>query len=195
MKRDVRVVVAGALVLGSASCALVSGLSSLDVEDGTDASVPDVLAIDVAPKPDVATDGGVDVSPPLDGGVDVFVDAPKDAVIDTGPPSIQIQCGASTCPLTSTCCHNVFGNTFTCFADASACSGTSNYPVTCDVRSCPSNQVCCVTVTQGLGLGAACAASCGLPNTRLCAQDGAPCGNGLTCGPSVYTFPPYDICK
>ncbi len=197
MTRARHALVACVFASATASCALVSGLSSLDVDETSDASLPDVIGGDVAPQADVAVDSradasGIDVTPPpLDGGVDVAIDAAKDAAPDVA----SIQCGASTCPLTSVCCHRPFNQSFTCYADASACTGNGYYPVTCDVRSCTNNQVCCITVQQVIGLGASCSTTCSLPNTRLCLQDGAACPVGLTCAPSVSTFPPYDICK
>lgn len=188
MKRDARFVGAGALLLATASCALVSGLSSLDVDQAVDASVADSTTVDVVPQPDVSADAPGDVARPTDGGVDVGVDAPKDVGVDV---STSIQCGASTCPLSSTCCHKLFPQSFTC-SDASSCQ----YVVACDALSCKPGEVCCVTAFGGLGTSAACATTCASPNVRLCVpNNGPPCPNGTTCLPSDGGFVPYYICK
>lgn len=189
MKRDAWVVGGAALLLATASCALVSGLSSLDVGETVDASLDDVFVADVA-KPDAVVDGGGTTDspspPPTDTGV---ADAPRDSAIETGPPSIQ--CGASACPLTLSCCHKLFPSSFTC-SDASSCQ----YPITCDALSCKPGEVCCVTAFSGIGSSTACATTCNSPNVRLCAADGGPaCPNGLKCLPSDGGFVPYSICK
>lgn len=191
MKRSGRVALAGALLLATASCALVSGLSSLDVDETVDASVADATTFDVAPLPDVGTDalGDADAARPPDGSVDASTDAPRDIGPDT---PMSIQCGASPCPLTSTCCHKLFPQSFTCSADASNCQ----YVVACDALSCKPGEVCCVTAFGGLGTSAACATSCVSPNVRLCVpNNGPPCQNGTTCLPSDGGFVPYYICK
>ena len=190
MTRARHALVACVLASATVSCALVSGLSSLDVDETSDASVPDSTTLDVSP-PDVVIDArsDADAAGPLDAGIDAVADGPRDVGPDVVP---SIQCGASPCPLTSTCCHKLFPQSFTCSSDAGNCQ----YVVSCDALSCKPGEVCCVTGFGGLGTSTSCVTTCNSPNVRLCVPNNGPaCPNGTTCLPSDGGFVPYYLCK
>ncbi len=187
------------LVTFASGCALVSGLSGLDLDEGTDASIESGGPLDSSmdgardrgapPLPDV-------VQPPPDA---LASDAPSDApVSDAGA---VIQCGTSTCPTTDVCCNHLQNgkSTFTCGA-AGACKGNADYVMACDALSCGAGKRCCVTLTFNGGTvatAASCAANCttSLPLCRSDAGDASPpCNFGFTCQPHTQLVG-YEACS
>ncbi len=164
-------------------CALVSGLSSLDV--AADASVaPDGASVDVASS-ETPIDGAAGTDG-ADGG-DVTLDASVDAaVVDSGSPSV-LRCGASlTCNFaTQTCCS--VGNATSCIlGTASTCTadGGSAITIHCDYSGqCGKGEVCCgkfggpSTGTSTCTLPADCP---GFPGVRLC-RTSAECADAGVC--------------
>jgi hypothetical protein len=158
---------AGALCLGGvASCALVSGLSGLDVGEVVDASVtPDVTAIVDAPSERAVVDGGPDVPPGSD-----------DAAAE------PLRCGSdASCNVAQqTCCNT--GSKFACVGQG-ACDASV---VECNYGDqCPSGTICCmqnaiISVRISCKKATDCTGS--LLNWQLC-RTAAECGDGGQCSP------------
>lgn len=193
---------AGALAL--AGCALVSGLSNLDVGDASvgDASVFDVtvdVTADKAPVEDTSTDAG--------SGLDVVI-APD----VSPPPTIAIRCGPDPkklCAQPSICCRRTLdagGYTQTCESPQTCPLGGPNgaVPITCDGPSaCKSNEVCCAyyaSVIAPLNQIKCTTTKCDNYTTeqRMCGTDGGPpsaCLQGDTCSASTGSLPGYYFCN
>jgi hypothetical protein len=167
-------------LLASSGCALISGLSTLDVDDGRDASTLDANVQNV----DAAVEADAKV-PPSDSGS-------RDATSELGPNDLI--CGPTlTCAFPSQAC--CFGDAGTCYAsDGGVCSGT---PVVCDYTGqCPTGQVCCATLEQTKPKGSSCksAANCTAPTGyRLCRLDSECAGSGKCI--TVPTFNGYSYCQ
>jgi hypothetical protein len=188
-------VAACGVALTLSGCALVSGLSDLEVGDGGEPSLDATLDVQL-PVLDAGPDVGADV-----------VDAGTDANADAAPP-ITIMCDNLTCVLPDVCCRRGFadagGFTRTC-EPAQKCPpmGTNNsVPSSCDgPRVCKKGETCCATVQGAIVSQIACSSSIcdSVTEIRLCDLDGGPpsnCSNGRTCKPATAgSFPNYLFCQ
>lgn len=197
------VVVGGSLAL--AGCALVSGLSDLDVAAG-DASVPDSSIVEAS------VDATADVPPAV---VDAS-DGPRfDVVVlpDVSPPPlVGIRCGPDPkkpCAAPNVCCRRGnadAGYTQTC-ETASNCpvGGPNNsVPVSCDGPSaCKNGEFCCAYYSSFFLVmkEIKCTTTkCdqGTTEVRMCGTDGGPASTCLTgdiCTPSAGSLPGYYFCN
>ncbi len=156
--------VAWAACLGA--CALVSGLSSLDV--GTvDASVPSDGTVDAKPETSLVDRGAAEV-----------------VVIDAGDPK-ALHCGpdASCAFEKQTCCAK--GSTYSC-VDKGACTGDGASPIPCDFTGhCGTiGSICCLQAGGNQSITISCRAPAECKgasfNVQLCRSD-SECLDGGKC--------------
>jgi hypothetical protein len=148
------------------SCAVVSGLDDLHLDDG---GIIDA-AFDVAPA-DVAVDQDV---------ADASSDSPDGGDVITPPKSDGIPCGGNLKPCTGTqmCCgvNNGGGNyTFSC---ETTC-GDASIRLSCDdPTECDAGLVCCIVSD----IVSTCSQQCIQASLELCSGPGQ-CPNNTTCVP------------
>lgn len=199
-----RTILLGAGSLALAGCALVSGLSDLDVVG--DASVVDASVNDVT----------LDAAPGNDSSVvDASADGPRfDVVIApdvSPPPVIAIRCGPDPkkpCAQPNVCCRRGnadAGYTQTCESAQTCPTGSLNQtvPVSCDGPSaCKSGEICCAYYTSFFNVlkEIKCTTTKCDQNTevRMCGTDGGPASTCITpdvCTPSAGSLPGYYFCN